>query len=86
MILDEDAYLEHVGVKGMKWRHRSGKQKLLILGAGAVGFEAANYALRRKRISFLTHLGVSAASAAAAVAATSAILDRYGNQRIPASF
>ena len=82
MILEEDAYLEHDGVKGMKWRHRSGKQKLLLLGAGVAGFEAANYGLARKRISFLTHLGVSVASAAAAVATTKAILDRYGERPV----
>ena len=53
-----------------------------MIGAGVAGFEAANYALRRKRISFLTHLGVSLASATAAVAATQAILDREGAKRV----
>lgn len=81
-LFDIDEFIAHYGTKGMRWRNRSGKQKLLMIGAGVAGFEAANYALRRKRISFLTHLGVSLASATAAVAATQAILDREGAKRV----
>lgn len=81
-VFDINDFISHYGTKGMRWRNRSGKQKLLMIGAGVAGFEAANYALRRKRISFLTRLGVSLASATAAVAATQAILDREGAKRV----
>jgi hypothetical protein len=75
MIISEDAYLEHHGVKGMKW----GQRKKRETRAGS--FSSLSKSDKRKAVAIAG--GVSAAAVGAVAVAI--LLERHGMKPVPSA-
>lgn len=92
MIVDEEAFLEHYGKKGMRWGQRRGRDKAKLIGAGvggylvggvASGMAIRGFQIKQPHAQLLTMMGMEAAGATAAVKVTRNILNKKGNVKVP---
>ena len=97
MTVTVDEFLEHHGVKGMRWGkrkvrneserkktfgERSGKQKAAIIGVGAAaGLVGVNLLMRRNFDIPFTALGAAAATVGGMTLAEK-MIDRHGNRKL----
>jgi hypothetical protein len=93
MIIEEDIYLEHYGKKGMKWgvrkarekkefHERSGKQKAVIIGVGAIGALAGARFVASRTRSIPAAVIIGSATSAVGMEITERLLDRHGSRKV----
>jgi hypothetical protein len=82
MIMSTEDFLEHHGVKGMRWGHRSRSQKLGIVGAGAASYLIGLEFSRKLNLNRKMTAVVTGSATVAGVNGARAYLNRFGEEPV----